>query len=325
MYPVPYADIDQAVQLAVEAERLGFDSVWGNDHVSTQAYVRAEFPDPPRFYDPYLYLAYVAGQTTTLGLGTAVTVMSFRSPVVVAKQAATLDLLSGGRFQLGLGIGAYREEAEAMWPDRRLHRGRHADEFFQALTVLFSERRSDFAGEYVSFRDVESYPKPRQLRLPVLSGGNSAGSRQRAALYASGWLPAVLTPGEVEAGVADIRSTADTSGRVLPSGFDVAPQLSVGIGRTVEQALDRFDRSQLATHMRSLSASTLKDQQGGWVDRSLIGPPEVILERVHAYAQAGATTLCGLLFACNTVAETLDAMADFSENVITPYRRTEAA
>ena len=118
---------------------------------------------------------------------------------------------------------------------------------------------------------------------------------------------------------------AATSGRVLPSEFDVAPQLSVGIGPTVEQALDRFDRSQLATHMRSLSASTLKDQQGGWVDRNLIGPPEVILEQVHAYAAAGATTLCGLLFACNTVEETLDAMADFSENVIAPYRRTEAA
>ena len=139
MYPVPYADIDQAVQLAVEAERLGFDSVWGNDHVSTQAYVRAEFADPPRFYDPYLYLAYVAGQTTTLGLGTAVTVMSFRSPVVVAKQAATLDLLSGGRFHLGLGIGAYREEAEAMWADRALHRGRHADELMEEVDYLFHQ------------------------------------------------------------------------------------------------------------------------------------------------------------------------------------------
>lgn len=325
MYPVPYADIDQAVHLAIEAERLGFDSVWGNDHVSTQAYVRAEFADPPRFYDPYLYLAYVAGHTTTLGLGTAVTVMSFRNPVVVAKQAATLDLLSGGRFQLGLGIGAYREEAEAMWADRSLHRGRHADEFFQALEVLFTERRAAFEGEFVSFRDVESFPKPRQRRLPVLSGGNSAGSRERAARYASGWLPAVMTPAEVAAGVAEIRSLATGFGRQLPADFDVAPQFSVGIGPTVEEALARFDRSQLASHMRSLSASTLRDQQGGWVDRNLIGPPHVILEKVHAYAEAGVSTLCGLLFACNTVEETLDAMADFSENVITPYRRTEAA
>src|SRR5262249_28655289 len=100
MYPVPYAGPDDAVRLAVEAEALGFDSVWGNDHVSTQAYVRAEFESPPRFYDPYIYLSFVAARTTTIRLATAVTVMTFRHPVVVAKMASTLDQLSHGRFAL---------------------------------------------------------------------------------------------------------------------------------------------------------------------------------------------------------------------------------
>jgi probable F420-dependent oxidoreductase len=324
MYPIPYADPEQAVRLAVEAERLGFDSVWGNDHVSTQAYVRAEFRDPPRFYDPYLYLAFVAAETTTLGLGTAVTVMSFRHPVVVAKQAATLDQLSGGRFSLGLGIGAYREEAEAMWADRSLHRGHQADEFIQALGVLIDERRASFTGEHIAFRDVESFPKPKQATLPVLSGGNAPGSKERAARWATGWLPAVLSPDDVRSGLDEIRAIAETAGRTLPEDFEVAPQLSVGIGATREDALARFEGSQLATHMRSLSASTLKDQQGGWIERNLIGSPGQILDRVHAYAEAGVTTLCGLLFACNTVDETLDAMADFAENVIAPYRKDAA-
>ena len=320
MYPVPYADPEQAVRIALEAERLGFDSVWGNDHVSTQRYVRSEFPDPPRFYDPYLYLAYVAAQTTTLELATAVTVMPFRHPVVVAKQAATLDQLSGGRFLLGLGIGAYREETEAMWPDRALHRGRQADEFVRSLQLLLTERRASFEGEFISFRDVESFPKPLQARLPVLSGGNAPGSRERAAKYATGWLPAVLTPAELAAGFADIRRIAEQAGRTLPEDFDVAPQLSVAIGANREDALARFERSQLCTHMRSLTGSTLRAQQGGWTQRSLIGGPEDVLEMVHAYAEAGATTLSGLLFACNTVEETLDAMAEFAENVIAPYR-----
>ncbi|MCH8991158.1 MAG: LLM class flavin-dependent oxidoreductase, partial [Acidobacteria bacterium] len=108
MYPVPFADVDDAVELAVTAERLGFDSVWGNDHVSTQHYVRSEFDEPPRFYDPLTYLAYVAALTTTLRLATCVLVLPFRHPVVAAKQAATLDQLSGGRLVLGVGIGAYR-------------------------------------------------------------------------------------------------------------------------------------------------------------------------------------------------------------------------
>lgn len=323
MYPVPYADPDAAVRLALAAEELGFDSVWGNDHVSTQAYVRAEFPSPPRFYDPYLYLTYVAGQTSTLGLATAVTVMSFRHPVVVAKQAATLDQLSHGRFILGLGIGAYREEAEAMWPDRPIHRGRHADEFFRAIGLLLGQRRASFDGEFIAFRDVESFPKPAQPSLPVLSGGNAPGSRERAARYAAGWLPAVLSPAEIASGFADIRRIAERAGRELPPGFDVAPQLSVALGRNREDALARFERTQLHAHMRSLSGSTLRDQQGGWTDRNLIGSAPDILERLQAYAEAGVTTLAGLLFACNTVEETLDAMADFAENVIAPYRKHE--
>src|SRR3954469_24703330 len=96
IYPIPYADPEQAVELAVHAESLGFDSVWANDHVTTQAYVREEFPDPPRYYDPYIYLSFVAAQTATIKLATAITVMTFRHPVVLANQAMTLDQLSGG-------------------------------------------------------------------------------------------------------------------------------------------------------------------------------------------------------------------------------------
>ncbi|WP_343965194.1 TIGR03619 family F420-dependent LLM class oxidoreductase, partial [Streptosporangium amethystogenes] len=206
MYPVPYADAAEAVELAVQAERLGFDSVWGNDHVTTQGYVREEFDTPPRYYDPFAYLSYVAALTSRIRLATAIMVLPFRNPVVAAKQVATLDRLSGGRAVLGVGIGAYREEFEAMNPGRRINRGEHAAEAIQALNALFTERRASFKGRWVEFEDVESYPKPAQPALPILSGGNAPGSRTRAALHAGGWLPACLTPGEVAAGIADIRA-----------------------------------------------------------------------------------------------------------------------
>ncbi|MGC1213289.1 MAG: LLM class flavin-dependent oxidoreductase [Micromonospora sp.] len=318
MYPVPYADPDDAVRIAIEAERLGFDSVWGNDHVTTQAYVRAEFPDPPRFYDPYLYLSYVAAQTTTLKVATAITVMTFRHPVVVAKMAATLDQLSHGRLILGVGIGAYREETEAMYPGRRMHRGRYATEFLEALDVLLSERRASYRGEYISFTDVESFPKPVQQPLPVLSGGNAAGSKERAAKYGTGWIPACLTPAEVATGVAEIRAAAAAAGRRLPDTFDVAPQLSVSVGRTREEAWARFEKSQLYAHMRSLSESTLKGRQDSWFERNLIGTPDDIAEQIAEYEKAGVTTLSALLFAANDVPETLDMMAEFAETVIAP-------
>lgn len=322
MYPVPFATPEEAVRLAVEAERLGFDGVWGNDHITTQRYVRAEFDEAPRYYDPYLYLSYVAASTTTLTLATAITVFAFRNPVVLAKQAATLDQLSGGRFILGVGIGAYREEAELMDTRRRLHRGEHAEEYLQALDLLFTERRASFEGKHIAFEDIESYPKPRQSPLPILSGGNAIGSRERAAKYGHGWIPALLSPDEIRDGIAHITQIAAENGRQLPADFDIAPQFSVAPGANTAAALENFETTQLFQHMRSLSGSTLKDQrQDDWSSRNLVGTPEQMLDQVRAYADAGVTTMSGLLFACNTVEETLDHMADFAENVIAPYRR----
>ena len=316
MYPIPYADPQQAVDLAVAAERLGFDSVWGNDHISTQTYVRDEFPDPPRFYDPYMFLSYVAAKTTTIKLATAITVMTFRHPVVVAKQAMTIDQLSGGRFALGLGIGAYREETEAMYPGVRMHRGDYADEFMQAIEVLFTERRSSFSGKYISFTDVESYPKAVQATLPMLSGGNAPGSKQRAGKYCQGWIPACLTPEEIVAGVRDVHQAADEAGRTLPADFDIAPQFTVALGPTEDKAMATFEASQLYSHMRSLAQSTLKGKQTAWAERNLIGTAERLVDQIGRYADAGVTTLSGLLFAANDVQQTLDQMQEFAETVI---------
>ncbi|WP_326821613.1 TIGR03619 family F420-dependent LLM class oxidoreductase [Streptosporangium sp. NBC_01639] len=317
MYPVPYADIDDAVELAVQAESLGFDSIWGNDHVTTQGYVRQEFDTPPRYYDPFSYLSYVAAITSRIRLATAIMVLPFRNPVVAAKQAATLDRLSGGRAVLGVGIGAYREEYEAMNPGHRIHRGEHAAEAIQALNALFTERRASFKGDWVAFEDVESYPKPVQPMLPILSGGNAPGSRTRAALYAGGWLPACLTPEEVAKGIGDIKAQAAAAGRELPDRFEVALQLAVCVAPTHEEAWRKFRSSQLYNHMVSLSGTTLKDQGvSDLAARNLIGTPDSVAEQVAAYQEAGVDTLAGLLFAANTVEETLVGMHEFSETVI---------
>lgn len=317
MYPVPYADIDQAVNLAVTAEQAGFHSVWGNDHLTTQAYVRDDFPEAPNFFDPWLYLANVAARTTTLRLATCITVLPFRHPVVLAKQAATLDQLSHGRLIMGAGIGAYREEYEALWPGTKLNRGQHAKESLTALSLLFTQRRASFDGRWVSFHDVECYPKPVQQPLPVLSGGNSPGSRRRAATLATGWLPACLTPEEIRSGLDEMRSIASDEGRELPAGFEIAVQLGVAIGRTHEEAEKAFERSQVHRHLVSLSQSTLKDQAGGTMaDRNLIGTVDEVRERIDTYANAGVTTLAGLLFAADTVAETEQAVLQFGEKVI---------
>jgi probable F420-dependent oxidoreductase len=320
MYPVPYATIEDAVELAVMAEELGFESVWGNDHIASQRYVQAQFDDPPNYYDPLEYLAYVSAKTARIRLATCVIVLPFRHPVVAAKQLATLDHLSGGRLVVGVGIGAYREEFEALQPGVALHRGRYAEEAIRSLQLLFTQRRASFDGEYIRFADVESYPKPRQAVLPILSGGNSAGSKDRAARLGQGWLPACLTPAEVAAGISEIRKTAADAGRELPAGFEVAMQMGVAVGATAEAAAGQFESSHIYTHMRSLSKSTLKDQQiGDFAARNLIGTPDQIAEQVRRYAAAGVDCLAGLLFAANTMAETVEQIRLFRDEVMVRF------
>lgn len=322
MYPVPYATVEQAVELAVTAERLGFDSVWGNDHVSTQAYVRAEFDDPPSFYDPLTYLAFVAASTTTLRLATGVLVLPFRHPVLAAKQIATLDQLSGGRVLLGVGVGAYREEYESMFPGRPMHRGRQVDEFLEALRRLHTLRRAGYSGEYISFNDIESWPKPVQNPLPILVGGNSSESLRRAATLANGWLPACLTPAEYAAGLHRIGELRDAANLTLVAPFEATMQMVVAIGDTHEAAVEKFRASQVYRHLNSLAESTMSGRLDDSLEaRNLVGTVDEVREQVRVYREAGVETFAALLFAAHTVEETIDDMARFSEDIIAPTTR----
>tara|TARA_Y100000590_G_scaffold47365_1_gene50202 strand:+ start:3044 stop:4051 length:1008 start_codon:yes stop_codon:yes gene_type:complete len=316
MYPVPYADIDQALHIATEAESLAYDSIWGNDHVSTQRYVRNEFPRPPSYFDPLSFLSYVAAVTSRVRLATCVLVLPFRNPVLLAKQASTIDHLSSGRLVLGVGVGAYREEFEAMWPDRALHRGRYVDESIEALRLLLQNRESSYSGSTLRFEDIESFPKPLQDPLPILSGGNSPESRRRAGRNCNGWLPACLTPEEYGQGLKEIRREAERNGRTL-DGFENAIQLVVSLASSHEAAVDKFRSSQVYAHLGSLSSSTLKGKlDDNLEERNLVGTPEEVCERISLYAEAGVATFAGLLFAEDTVDETLESMAFFAAEVM---------
>ncbi len=162
-YPIPFSDPQNVIDIALAAERFGYDSVWGNDHMTTQHYVRAEFPVPPRFWEPLVTYAYLASITKKLRFGTGILVMPMRRDIVVAaKQVCTLDHFSGGRVELGVGIGAYREEFKALHPDSTLQRGDIVDESLVALNKLFTERVSSFDGAFFKYKDVELWPKPLQ-------------------------------------------------------------------------------------------------------------------------------------------------------------------
>jgi len=316
MYPVPFARPADILPTALLAEALGFDSVWGNDHMTTQRYVQREFADPPNFYEPLITFSYVAARTTRLRLATGIIVLPMRTMPVLAKQVATLDQLSGGRVILGVGTGAYREEFEALFPDAKgVHRGALVEEGMQALRLLFTERRATFRGRHVHFEEVECFPKPVQTPLPLYAGGNHPDVRRRAGEHGDGWMPAVLSPEEIKRGVEDVHRAAARVGRD-GARIEIAPQFAVSIGRTHAEAERRFRASQLYKHLESLKSTTLREQTGGYEQRNLIGSPEEICERIRLYQQAGVTTLSGMLFVANTVPEMLEAIELFGREVI---------
>ncbi|MBI4611019.1 MAG: LLM class flavin-dependent oxidoreductase [Candidatus Rokubacteria bacterium] len=320
MYPIPFAQASDILPTALLAEQLGFDSVWGNDHMTTQRYVQREFPTPPNYYEPLVTFTYVAARTTRVKVCTCILVLPMRHVAVAAKQVATLDQLSGGRVILGVGTGAYREEYEALFPDaRNVHRGTIVEEGMKALRLLFTDRRVTFTGRYVRIEGVECFPKPVQNPLPIYAGGNHPEVRRRAGELGDGWLPAVLSPEEIRKGVEDVGRHAEKAGRD-PSKIDIAPQFAVSIARTHEEALRRFRASQLYKHMESLKASTLREQTGGYEQRNLIGSPEGISERIREYQKAGVTTFAGLLFVAQSVAEMQEAIELFGREVLPNFK-----
>ncbi len=175
--------------------------MWGNDHMTTQRYVQREWREPPSFYEPLIIFSYVAARTTRIRLATGIIVLPMRTMPVLAKQAATLDQLSGGRLILGRGHGRLPRGVRGARPRRQgARRGDIVEEGMRALRLLFTERKATFRGKHVRFEEVECFPKPRQTPLPIYAGGNHAEVRRRAGEYGEGWMPAVLSPEEIRAG-----------------------------------------------------------------------------------------------------------------------------
>ncbi len=316
-YPIPFSEPEAVIRIAQHAEGLGYHSVWGNDHMTTQHYVRAEFPVPPRFWEPLITYSFVAAHTKTLRLGTGVLVLPMRHDIVVlAKQLATLDHFSGGRVEFGAGVGAYREEFEALWPDSKAHRGDMVEEGVKAIQALFSGRTASFEGQYYRFRDVELYPKPLQTKLPIYFGGNSEKHIRRVAESADGWIPAGMEPQRLRGMVERIKELAAAAGRD-PAAIAIAPQYVVHVAKTDDAAIARFRQSQMYKHLVSLGKSTLKAQKSLPMEEiNLIGSPSTVIDKAERLKEAGVTHFLGLYFAANDVQELLDQMQLFAEEVM---------
>jgi probable F420-dependent oxidoreductase len=219
----PFSEPATAVGLAQLAEELGFESLWAVEHVVVPTGYQSPYPYSPTgkmpggedvpIPDPLIWLSYVAAATTRIRLATGILILPQRNPVILAKELATLDRLSGGRVELGVGVGWLAEEFDALgvpFADR----GRRTDEHIEVLRRLWREPESSFDGDFTSFAPLKSYPKPATADGPPIHvGGHTPAAARRAGRLGDGFFPGRSTADELMPLLDTMRAEAAAAGR----------------------------------------------------------------------------------------------------------------
>ena len=215
-------DGPSALEVCRRAEAAGFESVWGGEHVVLPTSIESRYPytvdgkipatpDTP-IPDPLIWLAFAAAAAPTVRLGTCILIVPQRNPLVLAKELATLDALSGGRLELGIGVGWLKEEFDALGvPWER--RGARTDEYIAAMRALWAGPHAEFHGEFVDFEPATCSPRPVQASIPVHVGGDTDAAIQRAVRLADGYFPGESDPAKLGALIARLREAAERAGR----------------------------------------------------------------------------------------------------------------
>lgn len=249
---------DTAARLARAAEGAGFESLWTADHIV--------LPDPPlagrpmapdmRLLDPIVSLTFLAAHTSRIRLATGVIILPQRQAVVLAKQLASLDVLSNGRLVFGLGVGWCEPEMRASgapFPER----GRVADDYLAAMRAVWTQPKPAHHGKYVSFDGVQAMPRPVQTPIPIVVGGRTPPAYRRAVTQGHGWYGFGMNVEETRKSVAALADAAKKSERpaalgrleisITPPGFDIpdtslrAEYAAAGVDRLILRPRPEMD------------------------------------------------------------------------------------
>ncbi|MEU6831181.1 LLM class F420-dependent oxidoreductase [Nocardia beijingensis] len=261
-------------ELARAVEDRGFESLFVAEHTHIPVAVTTPYAGgdeiPHDYYrnlDPFITLSFAAAATQRLRIGTAVALVVQRDPITLAKEVASLDLASGGRFELGVGAGWLREEIRNHGTDPRTRVALQRERLL-AMTTIWTHREAEFHGQFVDFDPLYSWPKPvQQPRPPVWLGGWGPSTHERIIDHADGWLAPVGIPlDQLEKGIHELQTLADRYGRApvpviatlfQPQRRDLARLAELGIHRTLlgivpvlphDAALRELDRFAEVSH-----------------------------------------------------------------------------
>ncbi len=307
-----------AAEWARKAEALGFDSVWVSDHFFYSFARYGADPSPIASLEPLATLAGVAAVTDRVRLGTLVLCAAFRHPALLARAATSIDLLSGGRLDLGLGAGWMAEEFDAFgYPFGSVgERFEILEETVEVLSQLFGGEAVTCDGPNVTLREAALRPAPD--RPPPLWLGGKGGPRllRLAARLADGWnVVWRMSPRDYAQKVSDVREACETQGR-----DPATVRLSVGlyslIGEDETAARAAFERGRAAAPGNAMA----DDDHDGWRADTLSGTPEQILERVAAFESLGVEEIIVSPWVLPFAIHEPEQVELFAERVIAPSR-----
>jgi len=245
----------EALEICRRAEAAGFESVWGGEHVVLPDAIASKYPysvdgkipaepDTP-IPDPLIWLAYVAAAAPTLRLGTCILIVPQRNPLILAKELATLDRLTGGRVELGLGVGWLKEEFDALGVEWA-RRGARNDEYIAAMRALWAGPHAEFHGEFVNFAPATCSPRPVNGTIPILVGGDSEAAIKRAATIADGYFPGEGDALRLRSLIQRLHTACEAAGRGPNSiavnaifGMQMADPIA-GVEQMAELGVDRI-------------------------------------------------------------------------------------
>jgi probable F420-dependent oxidoreductase len=216
----PCADPETARRVAVVAEQAGLESLWTGEHVVLPDPQAPPSPSPPEvpFLDPAVALAYVAAATRTIRLGTGIIILPQRNPLVLAKELASVDVVSGGRILFGLGIGYLKPEFDALgipFEDK----GPRTIDYLGAILAMWTQPRPAHEGPFVRFAGIQAFPRPVQKpHPPIVIGGHTPPAFRRAVERADGWYGFALTPDDTGRCVEGLKAAARAVSRPAALG-----------------------------------------------------------------------------------------------------------
>ncbi|HVF75826.1 MAG TPA: LLM class F420-dependent oxidoreductase [Acidimicrobiales bacterium] len=271
----PAAQPDHAAALGQIAEEAGLESLWTVEHAVVPAGYESQYPysrdgrmpggeDTP-IPDPVVWLAFVAAHTTRITLGTGILILPQRNPVVLAKEAATLDVLCGGRLILGVGVGWLREEFDALGVPFE-ERGARTDEGIQALRALWTQQEPTFEGRFSSFSRAKSFPKPvRPGGVPIAVGGHSEAAARRAGRLGDGFFPAGRDPEKVPGLIKVMRAAAEEAGRD-PDAIEITTSMAGSTDIDAIRRLEDLGVSRIVVPPLGFDVETLRTQVARFAD-----------------------------------------------------------